>query len=105
MRALAHVVPARVAGRFLCSKCRFASVPGQGGAGAAAAAAAAEAFAPLTSWEHLGDNFTAQQLSVTKGFKEPSPIQAQSWPIALAGRDMVGIGARAPPPPPARPRS
>merc|ERR550514_483078 len=25
------------------------------------------------------------------GFKEPSPIQIQGWPIALSGRDMVGI--------------
>merc|ERR1719436_1679702 len=25
------------------------------------------------------------------GFKEPSPIQVQGWPIALRGRDMVGI--------------
>merc|ERR550514_542434 len=25
------------------------------------------------------------------GFKEPSPIQIQGWPIALAGRDMIGI--------------
>merc|ERR1719463_353013 len=25
------------------------------------------------------------------GFKEPTPIQIQGWPIALSGRDMVGI--------------
>uniref|UniRef100_A0A7S2Q812 RNA helicase n=1 Tax=Zooxanthella nutricula TaxID=1333877 RepID=A0A7S2Q812_9DINO len=25
------------------------------------------------------------------GFREPSPIQVQGWPIALSGRDMVGI--------------
>jgi len=25
------------------------------------------------------------------GFKEPTPIQVQGWPIALSGRDMVGI--------------
>jgi len=25
------------------------------------------------------------------GFKEPTPIQVQGWPIALKGRDMVGI--------------
>merc|ERR1712190_624896 len=25
------------------------------------------------------------------GFREPSPIQVQGWPIALKGRDMVGI--------------
>lgn len=26
-----------------------------------------------------------------QGFKKPTPIQAQSWPIALSGRDLVGI--------------
>merc|ERR1719171_2087595 len=25
------------------------------------------------------------------GFREPTPIQVQGWPIALGGRDMVGI--------------
>ena len=25
------------------------------------------------------------------GFTEPSPIQAQGWPMALLGRDLVGI--------------
>merc|ERR1719463_365403 len=25
------------------------------------------------------------------GFREPTPIQIQGWPIALSGRDMVGI--------------
>ncbi len=25
------------------------------------------------------------------GFKEPSPIQAQGWPMALLGRDCVGL--------------
>lgn len=27
------------------------------------------------------------------GFKEPTSIQAQGWPIALSGRDMVGIAS------------
>jgi ATP-dependent RNA helicase DBP3 len=48
-------------------------------------------WAPITTFDLLGDNFTASQRAVIKGFKEPSPIQAQSWPIALSGRDMVGI--------------
>lgn len=26
-----------------------------------------------------------------QGFTEPTVIQAQGWPIALSGRDMVGI--------------
>ena len=25
------------------------------------------------------------------GFQHPTPIQAQGWPVALSGRDMVGI--------------
>lgn len=29
---------------------------------------------------------------VTKaGFVEPTPIQAQGWPMALKGRDLIGI--------------
>lgn len=28
-----------------------------------------------------------------KGFKDPTAIQAQGWPMALSGRDMVGIAA------------
>ncbi|XP_043464025.1 probable ATP-dependent RNA helicase DDX17 isoform X2 [Leptopilina heterotoma] len=28
-----------------------------------------------------------------QGFKEPTSIQAQGWPIALSGRDMVGIAS------------
>lgn len=27
------------------------------------------------------------------GFKAPTPIQAQGWPIALSGKDMVGIAS------------
>ena len=27
------------------------------------------------------------------GFKEPTAIQAQGWPMALSGRDMIGIAA------------
>ena len=26
-----------------------------------------------------------------QGFAQPTPIQAQGWPIAMSGRDMVGI--------------
>jgi hypothetical protein len=28
-----------------------------------------------------------------QGFKAPSPIQSQGWPMALLGRDMIGISA------------
>jgi len=26
-----------------------------------------------------------------EGFTEPTPIQAQGWPIAMSGKDMVGV--------------
>jgi ATP-dependent RNA helicase DDX5/DBP2 len=28
---------------------------------------------------------------VKAGYKAPTPIQAQGWPMALSGRDMVGV--------------
>lgn len=28
---------------------------------------------------------------ISKGYSKPTPIQAQGWPMALSGRDMVGI--------------
>ena len=31
------------------------------------------------------------QLIEQQGFKEPTPIQAQGWPIALSGNDLIGI--------------
>ncbi len=31
------------------------------------------------------------QLINQQGFKEPTPIQAQGWPIALSGNDLIGI--------------
>lgn len=34
--------------------------------------------------------FVVQEI-MKQGFSEPTPIQAQGWPIALSGRDMVGI--------------
>ncbi|KAK6634149.1 putative ATP-dependent RNA helicase ddx17 [Polyplax serrata] len=38
-------------------------------------------------------NFPANVMAVIKkqGFSKPTAIQAQGWPIALSGRDMVGI--------------
>lgn len=46
---------------------------------------------PVNDFESLGfpqavvDNFRR------KGYTAPTPIQAQGWPMALSGRDMVGI--------------
>lgn len=34
---------------------------------------------------------TINLLCRRQGFEEPTAIQAQGWPIAMSGRDMVGI--------------
>lgn len=48
---------------------------------------------PITQFSHAGDNFSSTIMECTKGFATPSPIQAQTWPILLSGRDIVGIAA------------
>jgi len=45
--------------------------------------------APIVSFSQL--NIPAQLSSTFAGFKEPTPIQACTWPPALEGRDVVGI--------------
>jgi ATP-dependent RNA helicase DBP3 len=37
--------------------------------------------------------FPPNVLAACSGFKQPSPIQAQCWPIVLRGRDLIGIAA------------
>jgi ATP-dependent RNA helicase DDX5/DBP2 len=46
---------------------------------------------PVTSFDEAG--FPSYILSTIKaqGFAEPSAIQSQAWPMALSGRDVVGI--------------
>ena len=46
---------------------------------------------PLTSFAQSG--LSAAQLHAVRAFKAPSPIQAQCLPLALQGRDVVGIAA------------
>lgn len=36
-------------------------------------------------------NFNTYKIIRKQGFSNPTPIQAVSWPIALSGRNMVGI--------------
>ena len=46
---------------------------------------------PVTSFEEAGfPKYIASTLSMQK-FEKPTCIQSQGWPIALSGRDMVGI--------------
>ena len=44
---------------------------------------------PIISFDQL--DVPAELRSAFAGFKEPTPIQACSWPPALEGRDVVGI--------------
>ncbi|KAJ1867779.1 ATP-dependent RNA helicase dbp2 [Coemansia sp. RSA 989] len=48
---------------------------------------------PLTSFSEA--NFPESVMAeISKlGFKAPTPIQSQGWPMALSGRDMVGIAS------------
>jgi ATP-dependent RNA helicase DBP3 len=46
-------------------------------------------FKPARSFPESG--LPENVLSACSGFVKPTPIQAQSWPIALSGRDAVGI--------------
>ena len=46
---------------------------------------------PITSFEHAGlPDYVAKEIANQK-FHAPTPIQAQGWPIALSGYNMVGI--------------
>jgi ATP-dependent RNA helicase DBP3 len=47
---------------------------------------------PIQTFEAAAPLFPAEVLDACcKGFKAPSPVQAQSWPIVMAGRDIVSI--------------
>lgn len=47
-------------------------------------------YRPITAFMHL-PRTTLVAKSPFQDFKEPTPIQAASWPYGLAGRDIVGI--------------
>ena len=46
---------------------------------------------PVESFEEAGFPFHIQRMIQEQGFAHPMPIQCQGWPMALSGRDMVGI--------------
>jgi ATP-dependent RNA helicase DBP3 len=48
-------------------------------------------FAPVLSFAESG--MPANVMKACEGFEKPTPIQAQSWPVALSGRDMIGIAS------------
>ncbi|KAH8091601.1 helicase [Aureococcus anophagefferens] len=45
---------------------------------------------PVSAFEASMPDYVLTEV-MKQGFKEPSPIQAQGWPMALLGRDMIGI--------------
>merc|ERR1719230_1658536 len=46
---------------------------------------------PVRTFEEASfPDYVLEEIS-RAGFREPTPIQVQGWPIALSGRDMVGI--------------
>eukprot|EP01056_Protomagalhaensia_sp_Gyna25_P000975 Protomagalhaensia_sp_Gyna_25__974@NODE_1470_length_1808_cov_68_283211_g1190_i0_p1_GENE_NODE_1470_length_1808_cov_68_283211_g1190_i0NODE_1470_length_1808_cov_68_283211_g1190_i0_p1_ORF_typecomplete_len542_score84_16DEAD/PF00270_29/4_4e53DEAD/PF00270_29/2_5e03Helicase_C/PF00271_31/2_4e03Helicase_C/PF00271_31/2_2e31ResIII/PF04851_15/2_6e11ResIII/PF04851_15/5_6e02ERCC3_RAD25_C/PF16203_5/6_5e11AAA_19/PF13245_6/0_0024AAA_19/PF13245_6/63UTP25/PF06862_12/0_0007GRP/PF07172_11/6_5e02GRP/PF07172_11/0_0018Fl len=46
---------------------------------------------PIVKFEDAGFSQEIVQRLYAAGFESPSPIQLQAWPIALSGRDMIGI--------------
>lgn len=46
---------------------------------------------PIIKFHEAGFNQAIMNLISKLGFTEPTPIQAQGWPIALSGSDMIGI--------------
>ncbi len=46
---------------------------------------------PVATFEEAGFPKHVLDALYGQGFKEPTPIQAQGWPMALSGRDFVGI--------------
>ena len=46
---------------------------------------------PVTTFEEASFPSYVYNALKMQGFVEPTPIQAQGWPMALSGRDFVGI--------------
>jgi len=47
---------------------------------------------PVMSFKEAGFDEDVLRLVLDEGFQRPTPIQAQGWPVALSGLDLVGIG-------------
>ena len=46
---------------------------------------------PIIEFKEAGLKSSIMAVIDKNGFKSPTPIQAQGWPIALSGKDMVGV--------------
>ena len=46
---------------------------------------------PILKFDEISYPAGIMQVIYRNNFKEPTPIQAQGWPIALQGQDLIGI--------------
>jgi len=46
---------------------------------------------PITTFERASFPSYVMEVVNKQGFQRPTPIQSQGWPVALAGRNMIGI--------------
>lgn len=47
---------------------------------------------PISTFEETSfPDYIMETLFSIKEFVKPTPIQSQGWPVALSGRDMIGI--------------
>eukprot|EP00850_Spirogloea_muscicola_P012567 SM000082S22809 [mRNA] locus=s82:13116:16227:- [translate_table: standard] len=46
---------------------------------------------PVRTFEQAGFDPAVLDAFRKQGYKQPTPIQSQAWPVALAGRDMIGV--------------
>ncbi|KAJ2057835.1 pre-mRNA processing RNA-helicase [Coemansia sp. S146] len=51
----------------------------------------ADAPKPATSWSHFGLPAACADVIRHQGFEKPTPVQAQSVPAILSGRDVIGV--------------
>lgn len=50
------------------------------------------AVRPVCSFAHFGFDEKMMDAIRKAGYTQPTPIQAQAVPLAMAGRDVIGIG-------------
>ena len=46
---------------------------------------------PISTFEEANFPAVIRETLLKEGYTAPTPIQAQSWPLALSGKDFVGI--------------
>jgi len=51
--------------------------------------------APAQTFDAMEDDFGTRLINAlcARGYREPTPIQAQGWPLVLQGRDVIGVAS------------